>query len=130
MPTLGVLIAKCTLTHIGKLDGTLGAGIHEPVAGLRMELSSCNNFGQFFHVSWFDVDNVEALILDIQIPQIYSEIIATDEGLSITIDRDAVDMISMSVSICTTRNGCNYSIVMCHARKLEVCGTGEKMVWS
>ena len=68
MPTLSVLIAQSILSHIGQLYGTLRARIHEPVAALRMKFSSGNDFSQLLHVCWLYVDNVEALILNVEVP--------------------------------------------------------------
>jgi hypothetical protein len=81
-----VLIAQRALPHICQLDGALGTCIHEPVATDRMEFRSSYDFSQLFHVCWFDVYNVEALILDVQIPKINSKVVAADESLAITVD--------------------------------------------
>ena len=64
-PTFRMLVAKSTLPHVGQLDCAFRTRVHEPVATLRVELSGSNDLGQFLHVRGFDVDNVEALILDI-----------------------------------------------------------------
>ena len=69
--TFCVLVTKGTFSHIRQFDGALRACIHKPVAALRVELSSCDDLGQFLHISWLDIDNVEALVLDVQVPQIY-----------------------------------------------------------
>lgn len=44
------------------------------------------DFGKLFHISRFDIDDIEALVLDVKIPEVDSEIVATDECLSIAID--------------------------------------------
>jgi hypothetical protein len=51
-----------------------------------MEFSSCDNFGEFFHVSGLDINNVEALILDVQVPKVDSQIITANKGLPVTVD--------------------------------------------
>lgn len=61
-------IAKRTLTHIGKLNRALAAGIHKPVTALRMEFCSSDNLSQFFHVSRLYINNVEALVLNVEVP--------------------------------------------------------------
>lgn len=114
-----MLIAKCAFAHISKLDGTLRACIHEPIATLWVELGSSNDLCQFLHVGRLDINNVEALILDVEVPQIYSQIVTADEGFPITVDRDAIDMVGMGVCVGSTRHSGNNSIVMCHARKLK-----------
>jgi len=115
-----MLVAERALTHVGELDGTLGAGVHEPVAAHGVELCSRDNFCQLFHVRRLNVHDVEALVLDVQVPEIYAQIITADEGLSVTVDRYAVDMISMGISICPARHGCNHSVVMGKPGKLQV----------
>lgn len=107
-----MLVTQSTLAHIGKLDGTLGAGIHEPVAALRMKLGGGDNFGQFFHIGGFDVDDVETLVLDVQIPKVDTEVVTTDECLAIAVDRDAVDVIGMSIGVCPTGNSSNDCVMM------------------
>ncbi|CAF3575280.1 unnamed protein product [Fusarium graminearum] len=84
--TFSVLITQSTLSHIGKFDSTLGACIHEPVTAHGVEFGSCDYFGQFLHVCGLDINNVEALILNIEVPKIDSQIIAADKGFSVTID--------------------------------------------
>jgi hypothetical protein len=51
-----------------------------------MKLGSCDDLGQLLHVCRLDVNNVEALILNVEVPQVNPEIITADEGLAITID--------------------------------------------
>lgn len=65
-----MLVAQGTFSHISKLNSTLGAGIHEHVAAHGMEFGSSNDFSELFHVGWLDIDNVEALVLDVEIPKI------------------------------------------------------------
>ena len=66
--TLSVLITKGILSHVCQLDRAFGARIHKPVAALGVELSSGDDLGQLLHVRWFYVDNVEALVLDVEVP--------------------------------------------------------------
>ena len=65
-----MLIAESTLSHVRKLNGSLGTGIHEPVAHDGMKLGRGDDFGQLLHVRRLDVDNIKALVLDVQVPQI------------------------------------------------------------
>lgn len=67
-----MLVTQSAFSHIRKLDCTFRACIHEPIAALWMELGSCNDLRQFFHVSRLDIDDVKTLVLNIQIPEIYS----------------------------------------------------------
>ena len=110
--TFGVLITQSILPHVCKLDCALRTGIHEPVAALRMEFGGGDDFSEFLHISRLDVHDVEALILNIEVPQVYAEIIAADESLSIRIDGYAVDVIGMGICIIPTRYCGDYSVVM------------------
>jgi hypothetical protein len=87
-----------------------------------VEFSCRNDLGQLFHVRRLDVDNVEALVLNVEIPQIDPEIIAADEGLAIAVDRDAVDMVGMRISISLSRNSGDHGVVMSQPGELEVRG--------
>lgn len=117
--TFRVLIAQCPLAHIGQLDGSLGASIHEPIAAGRMELGRGDNFGELLHVGRFDVDDVKALILDIKVPEVNTKVIAAYEGLSVTVDGDAVDVVCMGIGICLAGNGGNDGIMVCHPGELQ-----------
>lgn len=77
-----------------------------------MELCSCNDFSELLHVSWLDIDDVEALILNVKVPQVDSKIIAAYERLAVRIYRYTVNMISMRISICLSWNCSYYGIVM------------------
>jgi hypothetical protein len=115
-----VHVAQSTFSHIGEFDGAFRGGIHEPITALGMELGSGDDFGQFLHIGGFDVDNVKALILNVEVPEIYSQIVTGDEGLAITVDGDAVYMVGVCVGVGSAGDGGNYSVVMGHARELEL----------
>ena len=83
-----------------------------------MEFRRRNDLSQLLHVGGLDVDNVEALILDVEIPEVDSEVIATDEGLSIAVHRDTVNVVGMRVRIRLAGYGGDNSVVMGEARKL------------
>jgi hypothetical protein len=51
-----------------------------------VKLGSSDDLSELFHVRWFDIDNIEALVLNVEIPEVDSEIVGTDKGLAITID--------------------------------------------
>lgn len=84
-----------------------------------MEFGRGDNFGEFFHVGRLDIDNVETLVLDVEVPEVNPEIIAAYEGLSVTVDGDAVDVVCMGVCICPPRYGGDNGIVVCHPGKLQ-----------
>lgn len=114
-----MLVTKSTLSHVSQLDGPFRAGIHEPVAALRMELGSGDDFSEFLHIRRLDVDDVEALVLDIKVPKIDAEVVAADERLSIAIDGDAVDVVGVSVGVRSSRNSGDNSVVVCKAGQLQ-----------
>lgn len=90
-----------------------------------MEFGCCDNFGEFFHVRGFDINDVEALILYVQVPQIDPEIIAADKSLAVTVDRDAINVIRMCVRISTAGNSRNNGVVVCKPRQLQVSSISE-----
>ena len=65
-----MLITQRALSHVCQLDGPFGACIHEPVAAHRVELGGGDNLSQLFHVGGLDINNVEALVLDVEVPQV------------------------------------------------------------
>ncbi|KAI6754410.1 hypothetical protein HG530_012924 [Fusarium avenaceum] len=44
-----------------------------------------DDFGELFHVGRLDINNVETLILNIEVPKIDPQIITADKGLSIAV---------------------------------------------
>lgn len=121
-----MLVAQCSLPHVGKLDCALGTGVHEPVATLRVELCSRDDFRELLHVRRFDVHNVKALILDIKVPEVDPKIVAADKRLAVTVDGDAVDVVCVRVSVRPPRYSRYNSVMMCHARQLQHRGILER----
>lgn len=66
--TLGVFVTQRPLSHIRKLDCALGAGIHEPVTADGVELGRSDDFCEFLHIRGLDIHDVEALVLDVEVP--------------------------------------------------------------
>lgn len=95
-----------------------------------MKFSRGDDFGEFFHVGGFDVNNVETLVLNVEIPQVDAEIITADEGLAVTVDGDAVDVISVCVCICSSRHSSYDSIMVGHSGEFEFRGILESICWS
>lgn len=92
-----------------------------------MKLCSGDDFGQFLHVGRLDIDNVEALILNVEVPQVDAQVVTADECLAIAVDRDAVDVIGVGIGVYPSWNGCNDCVVVCHAWEVEV-GGGAKVL--
>lgn len=120
-----MLIAQCALAHVCKLDGALGARVHEPVAAEGVELGSSDHFGQLLHIGRLDIHNVEALILNVQVPQVDAQIVAADEGLTVTVDGDAVDVVGMCVGVGAAGHGGDDGVVMGEAREFEIASVLE-----
>jgi hypothetical protein len=118
--TLSMLVAECALSHVGQLNCSLRAGIHEPITAERVEFSGCYDLGQLLHVGGLDVDNIEALVLYVEVPEIYAEVVAADERLTITVHRDAVDVVGVGIRISAAGDSSNDSVVVCQTGELEI----------
>ena len=112
-----VLITEGTLPHVCKLNSSFRTGVHEPVAASRMKLCRRDDFCQFLHICRFDINNIEALVLDVEIPHVNPKIVTADKCLSITVNRYAVDMVCMGICIYAARYGGNDSVMVGHSRK-------------
>lgn len=69
---LSVLIAECRRAHVTQPNRSFTTRVHEQVAVARMKLRRCNDLRQLFHVRRLNVDDVERLVGDLQIPQVDS----------------------------------------------------------
>lgn len=114
-----MFITQGTLAHVGQLDGTLGAGVHEPVTAGGVEFGGGDDFGEFLHISGFNIDNVKALILNVKVPKVDTKVIAADEGLSVAVDGDTVDVVCMGVGVCPSGNGGHDGIMVGHPGELQ-----------
>ncbi len=123
--TLSMSVAESAFSHVGKLDGPFGARIHEPVAAEGVEFGRRDDLGQLLHIRGLDVDDIKALVLDVEVPEVYPQVVAANEGFPVAVDRDAVDVVGVGVSIGPAGNGSHDSIVVRKARELEVAGTVE-----
>ena len=84
-----------------------------------MKFGCRDDFSELFHIRWLDVDDVETLILDVEIPQIDAEVIATYEGLPIAVDGYAVYVVGMSVCVISARDSGDDGVVVGQAGQLE-----------
>ena len=94
-----------------------------------MELGGGDDFCQLLHVGGLDVDDVEALILDVEVPQVDSQIVAADVRLPIAVDGYAVDMVGVRIGIGPLWNGGDNGIVVRQARELQVGSVLEVGWW-
>ncbi|GMT31140.1 hypothetical protein PFISCL1PPCAC_22437, partial [Pristionchus fissidentatus] len=76
-----VLVAERLVSHVAQSDGSLGGGVHEPVALSGMELRRRNHLRQLFHVGRLDVHDVCRLVGDFEMPQVDSEVVCGEERL-------------------------------------------------
>jgi hypothetical protein len=65
------------------------------------------------------------LVLNVQVPKVYPQIITADKGLSITVHGNTVNMVSMGIGIGAPGYRSNNSIMMCKAWQLKIQGTRE-----
>jgi len=84
-----------------------------------MEFRSRYHFCQLFHVCRFDVNDIEALVLNVQIPKVDAKIVAANKRLSIAVDRDAVDVVCVSIGVGPSWNSGHDSVMVCHAWQLQ-----------
>lgn len=61
--------------HVAEAYEAFAGAVDEIVAVGRMEFSSRDDFSELFHVGRFNVDYVETLIRNIQMPQIDTQIV-------------------------------------------------------
>lgn len=94
-----------------------------------MELGCCDDLGQFLHISGFDIHDVEALVLNVEVPQVDTEIVTADEGLAIAVHRDTIDMVRMGICIRSARDGGDNCVVMCQAWHLKRASILESSPW-
>mmetsp|Transcript_4104 Transcript_4104/g.14695 ORF Transcript_4104/g.14695 Transcript_4104/m.14695 type:complete len:419 (+) Transcript_4104:662-1918(+) len=93
-----VLVTERLGTHVHQADGALAAAVREEVAVVRVELRARDHLGQFLHVGWLDVHDVEAA-LGGQVPQVYSEIIRREVRLVVAVHGDGVDIVGVGVGV-------------------------------
>lgn len=77
-----------------------------------MELGSRYDFGELLHVGGFDINDVEALVLYVQIPQVNPEVIAAYECFTVTVHGYAIYVIRMGVRICLSGHGGHDGVVV------------------
>lgn len=65
-----VLVAERRRSHVAQPDRAFTARVHEEIAVARMELCRCDDLRQLLHVRWLDVDDVERLVCDLQVPEV------------------------------------------------------------
>jgi hypothetical protein len=90
-----------------------------------VKLGGRDDLCQLLHVRRLDVDNVEALVLDVEMPQVDPKVVATDKGFPVAVDRNAVDVVRVGVGIRLSGNRGDDRVVVGQARQLQVGGDSE-----
>lgn len=90
-------VAQGRRTHVAQPNRALAAAVYEQIALDGMELGRRYDLRQLLHVRWLDVDDVEALIGDLQVPEIYSEIVGGEIRFLVRVHRNRVYVISVCV---------------------------------
>lgn len=121
-----MLIAQRPLAHICKFNRSLRAGVHKPIAAGGVEFGGGDDFRELFHIRGFYIDNVEALVLNVEIPQINPKVVTADERLPIAIHGDAVYVVCVGVGIRLSGYSGHDGIMMCHSGKLQHRGILER----
>lgn len=67
-----VLVAEGRRAHVAQSDRAFTTRVHEQVAVARMELGRRDDLRQLLHVRWLDIDDIERLVGDLQVPQVDS----------------------------------------------------------
>lgn len=114
-----MFVTERSLAHVGKLDGTLGAGVHELVAADGVEFSRGDNLSQLLHICGLDIHNVEALVLDVEVPQVHSQIVTADKGFAITVHGDAIYMVRVSICVSSPWDSSDHGIMVCQSGQLQ-----------
>lgn len=70
-----------------------------------MELCSRNDLLQQLYICRFQIDDIEALLATIQIPNVHTKIISRQEHFTIRAERDGVDVVSVCIAKNSLRSG-------------------------
>ena len=62
----------------------------------------------------------EATIADIQVPQVYPQVVRRDVCLLVRVDGDGVDVVCMSVGVDFAGNSSDNIVLLLHTRQLEL----------
>ena len=124
--TFRMLVAQGTLAHVCEFYCAFRARVHEPITALWVKLCSSDDLRQLLHICRLDINDIEALVLDVEVPKVDPQVIATDESFPIAVDRYTVNMVGVCVRIRSARYSCDNSIMVCHARKLERRSIAER----
>ena len=77
-----------------------------------MKFGRRDDLGQLLHVRRLDVDDVEALVLDVEVPEVDPKVVGADERLAVAVHRDAVDVVGVGVGVRLARHGRHDGVVV------------------
>ena len=69
------------------------------------------------------IHDIKALVLDIQVPQVYPQVIRTNKSLPVRVNTDAVDVVGMRICIRPSRHSSHNRIMVRQSWELEVIRT-------
>ena len=77
-----------------------------------MELCSSDDLRKLFHIGRLNINDIETLVLNVEMPEVYSKVVTADECLSVTIHGYAVDVVSMGIGVCSAGYRSDDSVMM------------------
>lgn len=92
----GLLLAQGGASQVSHTDDTLAARVNELVAVGRVQISAGDDLGKFVHVVGLDVNGGEGLVLDTYVPKVDSQVVRGDEGLSVRVEGNTVDVVRVA----------------------------------
>ena len=83
----GLIVAQRRLTHVAQAYDALAAAVDEQVALFRMKLGRRDHLVQLLHVGRLYVDDVEALLGDLEVPQVDAQVVGRHESFLVAVQR-------------------------------------------
>mmetsp|Transcript_51447 Transcript_51447/g.129077 ORF Transcript_51447/g.129077 Transcript_51447/m.129077 type:complete len:219 (-) Transcript_51447:624-1280(-) len=115
----GMLVAQSGVAHIAQLDDALARTVHENAAVCGVELGGRDYLRQLLHVCGLDVHNIEALVVDGQVPQVDAQIVRRDVCFPVRVQRHGINVVCVSVGENTARGGCHHDLLHLHGWKSD-----------
>ena len=76
--------------------------------------------GELLHVGGLDVDDVEALVGDLHVPEVDPEVVGGEIRLTVRVDGDAVDVVGVRVGEDAPRGGLHHELHRLQDGDLEI----------
>mmetsp|Transcript_50687 Transcript_50687/g.162253 ORF Transcript_50687/g.162253 Transcript_50687/m.162253 type:complete len:260 (+) Transcript_50687:121-900(+) len=94
---LGMAVAQRRVAHVGQADAPLAAAIRKQAAVARMEVCRGDHLCEVLHIGRLNVHNVEALVADLQVPEVHPQVVRGDVRLVVAVHCDRVDVVDVRV---------------------------------